>query len=56
MPKPALIIEDDPDIAESVRYNLESEGFSAIVASNMVNKGWRWLSTRRTRPWSSFWT
>lgn len=33
MPKPALIIEDDPDIAESVRYNLESEGFSAIVAS-----------------------
>jgi DNA-binding response OmpR family regulator len=33
MPKPALIIEDDPDIAESVRYNLESEGFSTIVAS-----------------------
>jgi two-component system alkaline phosphatase synthesis response regulator PhoP len=33
MPKPALIIEDDPDIAESVRYNLESEGFSPIVAS-----------------------
>src|SRR6266498_4988635 len=34
MPKPALIIEDDPDIAESVRYNLESEGFSPIVASS----------------------
>jgi two-component system alkaline phosphatase synthesis response regulator PhoP len=33
MPKSALIIEDDPDIAESVRYNLESAGFSAIVAS-----------------------
>jgi two-component system alkaline phosphatase synthesis response regulator PhoP len=33
MPKLALIIEDDPDIAESVRYNLESEGFSALVAS-----------------------
>src|SRR5881628_3561679 len=33
MPKPALIIEDDADIAESVRYNLESEGFSATVAS-----------------------
>ena len=33
MPRPALIIEDDPDIAESVRYNLEFEGFSAIVAS-----------------------
>ena len=33
MPKLALIIEDDPDIAESVRYKLESEGFSAVVAS-----------------------
>src|SRR5713101_5488231 len=33
MPRPALIIEDDPDIAESVRYNLESEGFAAVVAS-----------------------
>jgi DNA-binding response OmpR family regulator len=33
MPKPALIIEDDPDIAESVRYNLETAGFSALVAS-----------------------
>jgi len=34
MPKPALIIEDDPDIAESVRYNLESIGFTAMVASS----------------------
>ena len=33
MPKSALIIEDDADIAESVRYNLESEGFDAVVAS-----------------------
>src|SRR5438309_10778128 len=33
MLKPALIIEDDPDIAESVRYNLESAGFTAIVAA-----------------------
>jgi DNA-binding response OmpR family regulator len=33
MTKAALIIEDDPDIAESVRYNLESEGFSPIVAT-----------------------
>jgi DNA-binding response OmpR family regulator len=32
MPKSALIIEDDADIAESVRYNLESEGFAAVVA------------------------
>src|SRR6266851_4650471 len=33
MSKPALIIEDDADIAESVKYNLESEGFSAVIAS-----------------------
>jgi len=33
MPRPALIIEDDPDIAESVRFNLESEGFTPVVAS-----------------------
>ena len=34
MPRPALIIEDDPDIAESVRYNLENAGFAALVASS----------------------
>jgi DNA-binding response OmpR family regulator len=33
MSKAALIIEDDPDIAESVKYNLESAGFSAIIAA-----------------------
>jgi DNA-binding response OmpR family regulator len=33
MPKPVLIIEDDPDIAESVKYNLEAAGFSVIVAA-----------------------
>jgi len=33
MPKSALIIEDDADIAESVRYNLESEGFVATIAA-----------------------
>jgi len=33
MPKPILIIEDDPDIAESVKYNFEAAGFSAIVAT-----------------------
>jgi len=32
MPRPALIIEDDADIAESVRYNLETAGFRAQVA------------------------
>jgi two-component system alkaline phosphatase synthesis response regulator PhoP len=33
MPRPVLIIEDDPDIAESLRYNLEREGLGAVVAS-----------------------
>jgi DNA-binding response OmpR family regulator len=32
MAKPVLIIEDDPDIAEGVRYNLEREGMEARVA------------------------
>jgi DNA-binding response OmpR family regulator len=32
MSRPILIIEDDPDIAESVRYNLEREGLTARVA------------------------
>ncbi|MFL6228828.1 MAG: response regulator transcription factor [Pyrinomonadaceae bacterium] len=30
--KPVLIIEDDPDIAEGVRFNLEREGLRARVA------------------------
>jgi DNA-binding response OmpR family regulator len=30
--KPVLIIEDDPDIAEGVRFNLEREGLEAVVA------------------------
>ena len=33
MPKPVLIIEDDPDIAEGVRFNLEREGIAARVAA-----------------------
>src|SRR5919112_6363147 len=32
MSKPVLIVEDDPDIAEGLRYNLERDGFSAVVA------------------------
>ena len=32
MSKPVLIIEDDPDIAESLRYNLEREGLKTVVA------------------------
>jgi two-component system, OmpR family, alkaline phosphatase synthesis response regulator PhoP len=30
--RPVLIIEDDPDIAEGLRYNLEREGMKARVA------------------------
>ena len=33
--KPILIIEDDPDIAEGVRYNLERDGLEARVALSM---------------------
>ena len=32
MTRPVLIIEDDADIAESLRYNLEREGLKALVA------------------------
>ncbi len=32
MVKPILIVEDDPDIAEGLRYNLEREGLEAIIA------------------------
>ncbi len=31
MSKPVLIIEDDPDIAEGIRYNLERDGLEARV-------------------------
>jgi DNA-binding response OmpR family regulator len=33
MVHPILIIEDDPDISESLKYNLEREGLPAVVAS-----------------------
>jgi len=33
MTRPVLIIEDEPDIAEGLRYNLEREGLPAISAS-----------------------
>jgi DNA-binding response OmpR family regulator len=33
MSKPALVIEDDPDIAESLKYNLDSAGFAAVIAA-----------------------
>jgi DNA-binding response OmpR family regulator len=34
MSRPVLVIEDDPDIAESLRYNLERDGLSAVVAES----------------------
>ena len=32
MARPVLIIEDDPDIAEGLKYNLEREGLTTVVA------------------------
>src|SRR5919199_4577432 len=34
MNRPVLIVEDDPDIAEGLRYNLEREGFTTVVAAS----------------------
>jgi DNA-binding response OmpR family regulator len=33
MTRPVLIVEDEPDIAEGLRYNLEREGLSVLVAA-----------------------
>ena len=33
MARPILIIEDDPDIMESLRFNLEREGLSTVTAA-----------------------
>ena len=33
MQRPILIIEDDPDIAESLKYNFEREGWACAVAA-----------------------
>jgi DNA-binding response OmpR family regulator len=33
MTKPVLIVEDDPDIAEALRYNLERGGFAVLWAA-----------------------
>ena len=34
MKGPVLIVEDEPDIAEGLRYNLEREGLRAVVAAS----------------------
>lgn len=44
-----LIIEDDPDIAESVVYNLEREGFSTSVAES-GEKGLRLALNEKNPP------
>jgi len=33
MQRPILIIEDDPDIAESLKYNFERDGLAAVTAA-----------------------
>jgi DNA-binding response OmpR family regulator len=33
MSRPILLVEDDPDISESVKYNLEREGLPVVVAA-----------------------
>lgn len=47
MPERILIVEDDPDIAESVRYNLEREGWQAVVAET-GEKGLRLALSEQT--------
>ena len=32
MARPILIVEDDPDISESLKYNFEREGWPAVTA------------------------
>jgi len=34
MPKTILVVDDEKDIVEMLRYNLEKEGFKVITASN----------------------
>jgi DNA-binding response OmpR family regulator len=33
MARPVLIVEDDPDISESLKYNLERDGFPTVIAA-----------------------
>lgn len=44
-----LIIEDDPDIAESLHYNLKREGFRAVIAES-GEKGLRLALDEKTAP------
>jgi two-component system alkaline phosphatase synthesis response regulator PhoP len=49
MSKPVLVIEDDPDIAESLRYNLERDGLNAVVAET-GEKGLSLALNAKTSP------
>jgi DNA-binding response OmpR family regulator len=44
-----LIIEDDPDIAESLHYNLKREGFRAVIAES-GEKGLRLALDNKSAP------
>ena len=44
-----LIIEDDPDIAESVSYNLKREGFKTDIAES-GEKGYRLAIEGKSPP------
>ncbi len=48
MQQSILIIEDDPDIAESVRYNLQREGLAVNIAQN-GEQGFK-MATDPNRP------
>ena len=44
-----MIIEDDPDIAESVRYNLQREGLRVDIAQS-GEQGYKMATDRKTPP------
>ncbi len=44
-----LIIEDEPDIAESLRYNFEREGYKVLIAES-GEKGLRFALDEHTSP------
>lgn len=44
-----LIIEDEPDIAESLKYNFEREGFKTLIAES-GEKGLRYALDEQTVP------
>ncbi len=46
MPSRILLVEDEPDIAELIRYNLQQEGFSCALA----NDGPKGLAAARQKP------